>query len=97
MPIHPFILHPTYVIDAEWVAIHVCWMLQFSIISFVAWKLSTYIYGGTKELRIALKAVFYFSLLDIIMYFICGKTGWYSIVYYLIAVVLIKNKFGKGK
>ena len=95
--VYPFLLQPNYGFDAEWLVVDICRMLQFSIISFVAWKLSTYMYGGMRELRLALKAVFYFSLLDIVMYFVCGKMGWYAIVYYAVAILLIRQKFSQGK
>lgn len=96
MPIRFCLLHPEYKLDVEWVVARVCWMLQFTILSWVCYKVSCQL-PGIGELRIALKALFYFSLLDIGMYFICGKIGYYAIVYYLLSMFVVVKAAKKSR
>lgn len=85
-------LFKEYMLNIQWVIKDVGSMAQFSIISFIAYRLSLLIYN-IKPFRSILLALFLFSLVDILFYFLNFKTGYYGICYYSLSFIIIIIKY----
>lgn len=82
-------LFKDYKLNWEWIFADVAHMLQFIIIAFIAYK-------QPKISKIVLLAVLLFGILDLLFYFLTFKQGYYALVYYFIAMILIIWKHDKG-
>lgn len=79
-----------YKLNIEWVIKDCSEMAQFSIMTYIGYRLGQYapIRKSVKEILLAL---FLFSILDFVLYFMDHKTGLYGIAFYIIAFFVIFN------
>jgi hypothetical protein len=86
-----------YKIDVQWICKDLGEMIQHIILAFVAVRISAYCYG-IKVVRNILKAIFVYTLLEIVLYFLSFKTIWFSMTYYVMACALVYwNYLNKSK
>lgn len=93
--ISPFVFSDVQIYP-QWVVKNVAEMLQFCIVSYIAYCLSKYV-PGISELRLILKGVFFFSMLDFTFYFLTYKHGYYGLVYLGVMVLIWYFKFGRKR
>lgn len=77
-----------YKIDVEWMVKDCSEMAQFSIVAYIAYRLGRYAKVEMAIIKILL-ALFLYSILDFVLYFMDHKTSLYGIVFYVIAYFVI--------
>lgn len=75
-------------LDIQWVVLHVCNQVQLIILTYLLWVFAAAPHIP-KVLRNVFLALFVFSWVELIMYFVNFKTGGYGWIYYGLAGLLI--------
>lgn len=84
-----------YSIDIQWVIKDLGQQAQYIILAYVAYRVSLYS-PNISSIRGMLFAIFIFTLIDAVLYFVAFKRYYFSLAYYSLACITLYTSYKKG-